>query len=118
MVINYWSRSDLVLYDPLSCHTHAATGICLILTDKTVIGNSSYEALGFCDRASWANCEVREKTNKMQQLDVYFLFLTISQHVSGIIMPIFRRTRRMLLHVVCCAGSAGCGWLRLWGAAL
>jgi len=28
-------------------------------------------ALGFCDRASWANCEVREKTNKMQQLDVY-----------------------------------------------
>ena len=32
------------------------------------------------------------------------------QHVSGIIMPIFRRTRRVLLHVVCCAGSAGCGW--------
>ena len=29
-------------------------------------------ALGFCDRASWANCEVREKTNKMQQLDVYY----------------------------------------------
>ena len=27
---------------------------------------------GFCDRASWANCEVREKTNKMQQLDVYY----------------------------------------------
>jgi len=31
-----------------------------------------YFVLGFCDRASWANCEVREKTNKMQQLDVYF----------------------------------------------
>jgi len=29
-------------------------------------------ALGFCDCPSWANCEVREKTNKMQQLDVYF----------------------------------------------
>jgi len=28
--------------------------------------------LGFCDRASWANCEVREKTNKIQQLDVYY----------------------------------------------
>ena len=28
--------------------------------------------LGFCDRASWANCGVKEKTNKMQQLDVYF----------------------------------------------
>jgi len=30
------------------------------------------ESLRFCDRASWANCEVREKTNKMQQLDVYY----------------------------------------------
>ena len=30
------------------------------------------KVLGFCDRASWANCEVREKTNKMQQLGVYF----------------------------------------------
>ena len=29
-------------------------------------------SLGFCDRASWANCEVREKTNKMQQLDIYY----------------------------------------------
>jgi len=35
------------------------------------------------------------------------LFLTISQHVSGIIMPIFRRTRRMLLHVLCCAVTSG-----------
>jgi len=26
------------------------------------------EALGFCDRASWANCEVREKTNKMHDV--------------------------------------------------
>jgi len=32
----------------------------------------SHSTLGFCDRASWANCEVREKTNEMQQLDVYF----------------------------------------------
>jgi len=32
------------------------------------------QALGFCDRASWANCEVREKTNKMQQLDVYYQY--------------------------------------------
>jgi len=30
------------------------------------------QALGFCDRASWANCGVREKTNKMQQLEIYF----------------------------------------------
>jgi len=30
------------------------------------------ETLGSCDRVSWANCEVREKTNKMQQSDVYY----------------------------------------------
>ena len=27
---------------------------------------------GFCDRASWANCEMSEKTNKIQQLDIYY----------------------------------------------
>ena len=32
------------------------------------------------------------------------------EHVSGIIMPIFRRTKALLLHLVCCSGSAGCGW--------
>jgi len=36
---------------------------------------------------------VREKTNKMQQLDVYY------QHF-------LRRPNRVLLHVVCCAVSA------------
>jgi len=53
-------------------------------------------------------CEEREKTNKMQQSDVYYQLL--SQYVSGIIMPIFRRTKALLLHLVCCSGSAGCGW--------
>jgi len=52
-----------------------------------------------------------ERENQ-QDATVRCLFSTISQHVSGIILPIFRRTRRMLLHVVCCAGSAGCGALR------
>ena len=31
-----------------------------------------FQALGLCDRTSWANCEEREKTNKMQQSDVYY----------------------------------------------
>ena len=53
-------------------------------------------ALGFCDRASWANCEEREreKTNKMKQSDIYYQLL--SQNVSGIIMPIFRSSARTL----------------------
>ena len=55
-----------------------------------------------------SDCEEREKTDKMQQSDVYYQLL--SQHVSGIIMPIFRRKKTVLLHMVYCAGSAGCGW--------
>ena len=56
----------------------------------------------------YRGCVKREKTKKMQQLDTYYQLL--SQHVSGIIMPIFRRTKTVLLHLVYCAGSAGCGW--------
>jgi predicted secreted protein len=50
----------------------------------------------------------REKINKKQQSDVYYQLL--SQHVSDIIMPMFRRTKTVLLHLVYCSGSAGCGW--------
>ena len=52
--------------------------------------------------------EREKKTNKMLQLEVYYQLL--SQYVSGIIMPIFRRTKALLLHLVYCSGSAGCGW--------
>ena len=41
----------------------------------------------------------------MQQLDVYYQLL--SQHVSGIIMPIFRRTKALLLHSVYCSVTSG-----------
>jgi len=61
------------------------------------------------------NCELREKTNKMQQSDIYY---QLSQHVSGIFMSIFRRTKTVcycmwcavlvLLEVV----GSGCGALR------
>jgi len=50
----------------------------------------------------------REKTNKMQQLDAYYWLL--SQHVLDIIMPIFRRSKNPLLHLVYCSGSIGCSW--------
>jgi len=40
----------------------------------------------------------REKTNKMQQSDVYYQLL--SQHVSGIITSTFGRTKTVLLHMV------------------
>ena len=51
----------------------------------------------------------REKANKMEQSDVYYHLL--SQYVSGIIMPIFRRAKTVFTaYGVYCAGSAGCGW--------
>jgi len=58
----------------------------------------------------------REKTNKMQQSDVYYQLL--SQHVSGIIMPIFRRTKTVCYCMWCAAlvlldvVGSGCGALR------
>ena len=58
----------------------------------------------------------REKTSKMQQSDVYYQLL--SQHVSGIIMPIFRRTKTVCYCIWCTAlvllavVGSGCGALR------
>jgi len=60
--------------------------------------------------ASWRPCTEftnllpvvkREKTKKMQQSDVYYQLL--SQHVSGIIMPIFRRTKTVCYWIRCSA---------------
>ena len=47
-----------------------------------------------------------ERENQ-QDATVRCLLSTLSQHVSGIIMPIFSRTRRVLLHVVCSALTSG-----------
>jgi len=58
----------------------------------------------------------REKTNKMQQSDIYYQLL--SQHVSGIIVPIFRRTKTVCYCIWCPAlvlldvVGSGCGALR------
>jgi len=66
--------------------------------------------------ANTHKCEEREKTNKIQQLDVYYQLL--SQHVSGIIMPIFRSTKNVC-HCIWCTALvlldvvvSGCGALR------
>ena len=58
----------------------------------------------------------REKTNKMQQSDVYYQLL--SQHVSAIIMPIYRRTKTVCYCIWCTAlvlldvVDSGCGAMR------
>ena len=42
------------------------------MAERSRCGLYQLTVVGFCDSASWANCEVRENTNKVQQLDVYY----------------------------------------------
>ena len=64
---------------------------------------------GNCRLCCWVETRLslkREKTNKMQQSDVYYQLL--SQHVSGIIMPRLQENKdRVLLHTVYCAVTSG-----------
>ena len=85
-------------------------------------GDSSVMVIWFCVNESYRKMVRRNIAKKMcpiklwreredqQHETVRCLLSILSQHVSGIIIPIFRRTRRVLLHVLCCACSAGCGW--------
>ena len=72
---------------------------CEVGTSVTPFCKPLSSALGSCDRATWAKCDETEKTNKIQQSDVYYQLL--SQHVSGIIMPIFRRTKTVCYCIRC-----------------
>ena len=51
----------------------------------------------------------REKTNKMQQSDVYYQ-TSVSTCFGHHYAHIQENKDRVLLHVVCCTGSTGCGW--------
>ena len=62
--------------------------------------------------------EQNMKREDQQDATIRCLLLTSVSTCFGIIMPIFRRTKALLLHLVCCSGSAGCGWYRLWDAVL
>jgi len=64
------------LHVSVTCCGHLEEVIYEGYITKTTKPTYEYEllTLGFCDRASWANCEVKEKTNKMQQLDVYYQY--------------------------------------------
>jgi len=58
----------------------------------------------------------RERTNKMQLIRC-LLSNFLSQHVSGIIMPIIRRIRPCRTTCGVLPGCVGCGWLWSCGAA-
>jgi len=57
----------------------------------------------------------RERTNKIQLIR-YLLSNFLSQHVSGIIMPIIRRIRPCPTACGVLPGCVGCGWLWSCGA--
>jgi len=63
------------------------------------------------------HCEERERENQ-QDATIRCLLSTLSQHVSGIIMPIFRRTKTVCYCMWCAAlvlldvVGSGCGALR------
>ena len=99
------SRTPDILVQPCLSHT-SLLARCLFLPAAT--GQTHQRILSFPVTVHREQSVKREKTNKIQQSDVYYQLL--SQHVPGIIMPFFRRTKIMLLHMVYCAGSVGCGW--------
>jgi hypothetical protein len=63
------------------------------------------------------NIRWRERTNKMQLIRCV-LSNFLSQHVSGIIMPIIRRIRPCPTASGVLPGCVGCGWLWSCGVAL
>ena len=65
-------------------------------------------ALGSCDRASWAKCEERES---QQHATIGCLLSTSVSTCFGHHYAHLQENKdRVLLHMVYCAGSAGCGW--------
>ena len=82
-----------------------------VLTQKTTVVRLANKlcTLGFCDRASSANCEKRERkpTRCNNQMFIFNNFSTCFGHYYAHLQE---NKDRVLLHVVCCAGSAGCGW--------
>ena len=86
--------------DLLLCLLTIATSFCAFVVTQWFCS--------FCIKHN--SCKLWSERENQQDATVRCLLSTLSQHVSGIIMPIFRRPRRVLLHMVCCAGTAGCGW--------
>jgi hypothetical protein len=65
---------------------------------------------GTCMQKRKTNLRRRERTNKMQLIRC-LLSNFLSQHVSGIIMPIIRRIRPCPTACGVLPGCVGCGWL-------
>jgi len=77
--------------------------LCVNQNTKTVS-----KALGSCDRASWAKCEERE--NQQDATIRCLLSTSVSTCFGHHYAHLQENKDRVLLHMVCCADSAGCGW--------
>jgi len=111
---NSWWRSVLILFSNLRLGLPGGIFPSGLPKKKVVCvypENSKLGVLGFCDRASW-DVGWRE-INQQDVTNPMFIIKLLSQHVSGIVMPIIRRTRPCItacgvLHWLC--------WLWLCGA--
>jgi len=84
----YVTYGNTIKPNNAQCNTH-----CQLLAIKQI-----KQPLGSCDRASWAKCEEREN---QQDATIRCLLSTLSQHVSGIVMPILRRTKTVCYCIWC-----------------
>ena len=85
-------------------HTYKRSSLCQ--TDVLQLQHQSTSTITRPTITSQFSSLWSERENQ-QDATVRCILSILSQHVSGIIMPIFRRTRRVLLHVVCCAVTSG-----------
>ena len=77
--------------------------VCLHYYSCSMLHLANIVCLYYCS-CIMVHCEVTKKTNQMENL---CLLSKIPRHISGIITPIFRRPRHVLLHVLCCAVTSG-----------
>jgi len=106
-----WQTNDTCPLCLYRLHYMSESEIYYALTPPRISANKDQFSCLLILNETYVKCEEREKTNKMQKSDVYYQLL--SQHVSGIIMPIFTRTKTVCYCIRCTELV-----LLLWGAAL
>ena len=61
-----------------------------------------------------ATVSVKTRSCGYNSLIFWNIYITLRRYICVVgreqLMLTFRRTKALLLHLVCCSGSAGCGW--------
>jgi len=90
------------------CVTRLSHHTCHSNVRFSIFWSWNIHSLGSCDRASWAKCEERES---QQDATIRCLLSTsVSTCFRHHYAHLQENKDRVLLRMVYCAGSAGCGW--------